>query len=284
MLTRKLSLLLLVTLVALGSGARADDAEMVKEKLFQAKKAYDAEVQKFRKSVADHLDKREDDARKTGNKKLVDQVKAERERFEKSGELPTTCPQTLLTQMAAARGALDKAYTAAVKEFVKIKEDAAAEATEKEQLKHATEAALLFGKRTSLAVLKPTEVKVWNTFFDKNKTFTVDGSPVPRSILMHPDKNGEGLVSFALAGKATAFRATIGIPTYTNPQYSPASPVTFEVLGDGKSLWKFEPVVKLDDLQPCTVNVAKVQKLTLRVTCKDHGWAHCVWLAPIVAE
>ena len=81
--------------VALAVGlcpARADDADAVKEKLFQAKKAYDGETQKFRAAVAELLDKREEDARKAGNKKLVDQVKGEREKFEKGGELPASVP------------------------------------------------------------------------------------------------------------------------------------------------------------------------------------------------
>ena len=59
------------------SAARADDVEAVKDKLFQAKKEYDAEVQKFKKAITYLLDKREDDARKAGKKKLVDQIKAE---------------------------------------------------------------------------------------------------------------------------------------------------------------------------------------------------------------
>src|SRR5258708_5861658 len=71
---------------------RADDAEMVKQKLYEAKKAFDGEAKKFQKAVADWLDQREGDARAGGNKKAVDQVKAERAAFEKSGELPTACP------------------------------------------------------------------------------------------------------------------------------------------------------------------------------------------------
>jgi hypothetical protein len=78
--------LIVLTLGMCGIGlcaAPADDAEMVKEKLFQAKKEYDAAVQKFKKAITELLDKREDDARKKGDKKLVDQIKAERDAFEK---------------------------------------------------------------------------------------------------------------------------------------------------------------------------------------------------------
>jgi uncharacterized protein (TIGR03067 family) len=117
--------------LALGlSSVQADDAEAVKEKLFQAKKAYDVEVQKFKKAV---LDKREDTARKGGDKKLVDQIKAEREAFEKNGEIPSMIPPNVREPVNAARMKLDKAYSTAVKEYLRLKMDDAADATEKEQ-------------------------------------------------------------------------------------------------------------------------------------------------------
>jgi uncharacterized protein (TIGR03067 family) len=120
--------------LALGlSSVQADDAEAVKEKLFQAKKAYDVEVQKFRKAVSDLLDKREVTARNAGDKKVVDQIKAEREAFEKNGEMPSMIPPNVQDPLNAARMKLDKAYSTAVKEYVRLKMDDAAEATEKEQ-------------------------------------------------------------------------------------------------------------------------------------------------------
>jgi hypothetical protein len=52
-----LSAFLLLILAAGLCHARADDGEMVKEKLFQAKKEYDAEVQKYKKAITDLLEK-----------------------------------------------------------------------------------------------------------------------------------------------------------------------------------------------------------------------------------
>src|SRR5262249_34371633 len=138
--------------------ARAEDAEDVKKKLFEAKKTYDGEAQKFRKSIADFLDKREEEARKTGNKKLLDQTKAERTAFEKQGELPEVFPMTTHAQMKAARANLDKAYTTAVKYYVRAKDDSTAEALEKEQQKFFVDSALLFGKRTYVATLRAFNV------------------------------------------------------------------------------------------------------------------------------
>jgi hypothetical protein len=270
--------------LALGA-ARADDVEGVRQKLFEAKKAYDGEVQKFRKASADWFDKREEEARASGNKKLVDQVKAERAAFEKEGETPQSYPVALHAQMRAARDTLDKAYGVAVKDYVRLKADAAAEAAEKERQKIVVESALAFGKRTYVGSLRATNVKVWNNWFEKDVSkYKMDGEVVPHSIFIHPDAKGEGQASFPISGRAIAFRASIGIPKHADPQYNPASPVTFEVWGDGKMLWKSESVTTIDAFQKCTVNIEKVKTLTLRVSCKDHGWAHGVWFAPIVAE
>jgi hypothetical protein len=63
--------------------AWADDAEAVKEKFFQAKKDYDAEVVKFNRSITEIFDKRENLARVNGDKKAVEQAKSEREAFTK---------------------------------------------------------------------------------------------------------------------------------------------------------------------------------------------------------
>jgi hypothetical protein len=70
-----------VVLVGAVCVAFADDTDPVKEKLFAAKVAYDAEMTKFRTLVREWLDEREDAARKDGNKAIVDQIKAERKAF-----------------------------------------------------------------------------------------------------------------------------------------------------------------------------------------------------------
>ncbi len=269
------------------SPARADDAEMVKEKLFQAKKEYDAEVQKFKKAITESLDKREDDARKSGNKKLVDQIKAEREAFDKTGELTQTIPATIQDVATVARTKLDKAYARASKEYLVLKNDDAVEATEKERLEFRTSAALQFGKRTYLGKLKPFDIRIPNSkefpFEKDSSNYKLNGAVIPHSLLTHPDSNGEASVSYAPAGRI-AFRVSVGIPKHTDPQQEPFSPVTFEVLGDNMSLWKSVPVTKLDDFQTCSLNVDKVKTLTLCVHCKNNNWAHAVWFGPFLAE
>jgi hypothetical protein len=294
---RHLLLVLFTGVFAAGlCSARADDVDTVKEKLFQTKKDYDAEVQKFKKAVSEMLDKREEDARKAGNKKLLDQVKAEREAFDKSGESPPTIPNTIREPLTAARTKVDKAYAAAIKEYVRLKQDDAASATEKEQQESQVSSAILFGKRTFLTTLKHFDVKVWDNTFANNGTYRtfdsggtikvkMNGEYVPNSIFLIPQVNDSSQVRYPLGGKWTVFRAAIGIPKVSDKQGDPSTPLTFEVLGDDKSLWKSEPVTKMETYQTCTINVEKVKTLTLRVHCPGHnGWAASYWFEPILVE
>jgi hypothetical protein len=295
MIIRPRHFLLALFTGVLGAGlcpARADDADMVKEKLYQAKKEFDAEVQKFKKAIAENLDKREDDARKKGDKKLVDQIKGERDGFEKTGEFPQMVPSTIRESLRTARTKLYTAYSTAVKELVRLKMDDAAGATEKEQQEFLS-SALTFGKKTFLVALKHYDVKVLNDSFSNNGTLADDhslkhkwnGQPVPHSIAMVPPDSGTAQVKYPLGGKWSVFAATVGVPRIYENAKEPEAALTFEVLGDGKSLWKSEPVTKLDTFQKYTVLVEKVKVLTLQVHCAgSHNWAHAVWLEPILVE
>ncbi len=279
----------LVGLAVALAPARADDVEDVKEKLFQAKKEYDGEARKFRNAISELLDKREADARKAGNPKAADQAIAARDRFEKTGEPPADCPKALLAQAHAARTKLDRAYSAAVKDLVRLKEDAAAGAVEKEQQKFILDAALQFGKRTYLVALKHFDLKVPNGWFSNNGTINTtkikkDGEFVPHSIFLHPPDKGTSQVKYALEGKWQVLHASVGAPTMPDNAQDPSA-MTFEVLGDGKSLWRSEPVTKIDTFQACTVRVEKVKVLALQVHTPDKTmWTRAVWFEPVLIE
>jgi hypothetical protein len=111
--------------------AAADD-DPVKKKLEVAKETYGVEMGKFRQAAEEWFDKREEVARKAGNKKVVDQVKAERQAFRDKGELPKAASADLKQKPATARKALEAAYKVAVKEYTKASKDAEAAAAEKE--------------------------------------------------------------------------------------------------------------------------------------------------------
>jgi len=122
-------------LAALGilvAGVAAVDDDPVKKQLETAKMAYESKMEKFGKAAEEWFEKREDVARKDGDKKLVDQIKAERQRFTEKGELPKAAPMDLKKPRAAAQAAMETAYAAAVKEYTKGKKDDEAAAVEKE--------------------------------------------------------------------------------------------------------------------------------------------------------
>jgi hypothetical protein len=141
--------------------------------------------------------------------------------------------------------------------------------------------------------LKHFDVKANNGLFTNDGTaagqngfkLTRDGQPVPHSIFLHVPIRGSAEVSYPLSGKWTAFRATVGCPKIEANTGDPESPLTFEVIGDGRSLWKSEPVTKIETFQTCVVKVEKVRTLTLRVHCPDKdGWGRTVWYEPVLAE
>ena len=274
--------------VALAVGlcpARADDVGDVKEKLFQAKKAYDAEAQKFRQAVAELLDQREEAARKAGNKKALDAVKAERDRFDKTGEPPATVPLVIRQQITTARGKLDKSYSTAVKDYVRLKEDSAADAVEKERQEFTVATAFLFGRRMHLTTLKPVNVKSAKGGFEHDITLKIQEGTIPHSIRLDAVSEGTSQVSYTLAGKGVALRARVGVPKFNDTVQAPASELTFEVLGDEKSLWKSKPTDKLDEFQTCEIILEKVQVLSLRIHCpKSAHWGRGCWLEPVLAE
>jgi hypothetical protein len=195
--------------------------------------------------------------------------------------------------MRTARADLNAAFAAAVKGYLLLKDDAAAEATEQEQQQFAFNAALLFGKKTYLVTLEHYDVKVFRDWFTNNGTqadkkdvkYKLNGELVPHSINMVPPTKGTAQVKYTLGGKWTAFRATVGVPKIEDNAENPASALTFEVLGDGKSLWKSEPVTKLDEFQTCAVNVEKVKVLTLLVHAAGrYYWARSVWFEPVLID
>ncbi|MDB5307221.1 MAG: hypothetical protein JWO38_1423 [Gemmataceae bacterium] len=269
--------------ILLGLGlvpARGEDD--VEERLFRAKRDYAAEVEKLKKSVVDLFDKREEAARKDGNKKLVEQIKAERKTFENWGDVPPTVDKEPLT---AARVKLDAVYAAAIKDCIRLKQDAAAEVVEREREEFLVTSALMLGRKKYLVTLKHFNLKVHcDTCFTNNGTrggepFKLKGEPVPHSIFLHPPPRGASQVSYNLAGKSKAFRAIVGVLA------KPVSPPWFEVLGDDKSLWKSSPVDKADTFQTCTVKVEKVKVLTLLVHCTgEDNFAWAVWFEPVLIE
>jgi hypothetical protein len=117
----------------LGPATRAAEDDLVKAKLDKAKAVYDAQLDKLCGNLVKSLQDKEEAARKAGNKKLVDQVKTEREAFETRGDLPKSISTANFTRdCKQARATLELAYTTAIKEYTKAKMDDEAAVVEKD--------------------------------------------------------------------------------------------------------------------------------------------------------
>jgi hypothetical protein len=117
-------------LLILGSlSVGAEDPDPIKAKLEKAKQTYADQLKAVRQDVLKYLDSREGIARREGKSDLVAEIKAERQALEDDNEMPTL-PKALEDRVSAASEALTKAYTLAIKAYIKDKKDSEAKEIE----------------------------------------------------------------------------------------------------------------------------------------------------------
>jgi hypothetical protein len=113
---------------------QATAADPVRVRLDNAKDTYLDEIESQRKTLIEALDRKEESARNVGNKKLVDQVKAERSAFLDEGTLPKAVRTTTYTKSTKlAKDKVEAAFVAAIKEYLMAKKDPEADAVEQEK-------------------------------------------------------------------------------------------------------------------------------------------------------
>jgi hypothetical protein len=132
------SLLTICCALIFAAGTAIADDDVVRIKLDTAKLKYEQEIIKHRGAVRDWIDKREEVARKDGDKKMLEQVKGERRAFDDKGELSKTAPDELKQNFAKARATLETAYATAIREYIQVKKDYEATVVEKELQKFKT--------------------------------------------------------------------------------------------------------------------------------------------------
>jgi hypothetical protein len=115
------------------TSASAQDADPIGERVEVARTTYVEATEKLRVELLEALAKREDAARKAGNKPLVDRIKAEREAFELNDELPAVVSSTRYKRgLASARSDLKAAMRTGVKEYLQARQDDQADALQAE--------------------------------------------------------------------------------------------------------------------------------------------------------
>jgi hypothetical protein len=139
---------------------------------------------------------------------------------------------------------------------------------------------------TYLSNLRPDEVKVENNVFSQNGHFEsfplfVRGVRAEHMIVMCPPVNNYSRVTFALDRAYEQFISEAVIALRARGQEEPRSPLTFEVLGDGRSLWKSNALTKKGQGQECKIGIKGVRVLELRVYCPgSNHWAQAGWNEP----
>ncbi len=125
------ALLALVLCTGLGVAGQ-DSTDPVRQKLDKAKVKYEQARTQYREAVRTGLDEKEKSARAAGNKKLLDQIVAEREAFAQAEEHPASVAKFPLTRFEAARKEREKALETAIKELTKAGRDLTAAEVEGE--------------------------------------------------------------------------------------------------------------------------------------------------------
>ncbi len=94
----------------------------VEEKLEQARLEYGRELERQRTVLLDLLQKKEDTARSAGKVQLVEQIKKDREAFEKDEVLPTSVSvEPYKRGVKAAKAKLKTALESAVREYLQAR-------------------------------------------------------------------------------------------------------------------------------------------------------------------
>jgi phage host-nuclease inhibitor protein Gam len=110
----------------------AADLDTVSQNLDKAKAAFEARIDGFRKEILQDLDKNEIAARQVPDKKRIDQIKAQRLAFQATGLIPASINPQIATRIRNARAVLEREYTAARNSYLRTKQDAKADAIDKE--------------------------------------------------------------------------------------------------------------------------------------------------------
>jgi hypothetical protein len=81
----------------------------------------------------------------------------------------------------------------------------------------------------------------------------IDGAVYAHSLFLHPPSNGESHITYNVTGQEGVFDAKVGLgdDVGTIP-----TPLTFELVGDGRVLWQSAPVQSSRKLQTCRVPIS----------------------------
>jgi hypothetical protein len=140
---------------------------------------------------------------------------------------------------------------------------------------------------TFLSSLNATAKRLQNGWFEIGSVW---GEPIiqgeqrgDHSIFLHARPDSFSSVTYQLAPGTESFESGVVVPKVKGEQGNPATPLIFEAWGDGRLLWRSQPVAAMNQMQNCRVGVKGVTTLDLRVVCPGRdNWAVSVWFEPRV--
>jgi WD40 repeat protein len=152
------------------------------------------------------------------------------------------------------------------------------------------------GRRVYLCDLKETDASVGAGVLGKNgdlgfnpgngdRRIIVKGVPAKNGVSMHATARGFSFARYQLDGNYTSFHSVAATNDSVRLCVTGRAPsMAFSVVGDGRELWKWQPIGHPGESQSCTVNVTGVRQLELRVYCDsgDQSFGHAVWVDPYV--
>jgi len=140
-----------------------------------------------------------------------------------------------------------------------------------------------------LSSMQPFEKRLQMGWFEVGSVWKVPinhgGRRGERSIFLHAQPDGFSAVKYRFAPDFDYFESGVFVPKVKEEQGNPATPLIFEVWGDGRLLWRSQPVATMNQMQACRVGVKGVTTLELRVVCPGRdNWAVAVWFEPCVLK
>jgi hypothetical protein len=113
---------------------------------------------------------------------------------------------------------------------------------------------------------------------DGGRTIILGSTSSPKGIGMHPPDSADAALKFRLYGEAARFKSKAALD---DTAVNPGSAAVFEVLSDGKPLWKSDELKRPGQTQECDVSVDGVDVLELRVRATGRSQnLHAVWVEP----
>lgn len=123
-------------------------------------------------------------------------------------------------------------------------------------------------------------------FDEPEREMKVGGQGDPHGLCINPPAKGVGSVKYRLGGAAQRLEGGVALNDAENAFDQPREEVTFEILGDGKGLWKSKPTKTPGHKQVFELDVSGVKEIELRVHYPgiDVNHVHALWLQARVSR